>query len=495
MISLGIDIGGTGCKCVAFSDAGKQLALSYEEYPLAAGTVNLPPEILAKSVFHVIRDCADKLQNMNDIAAITVSSFGESFVAIDEDGNALDDIRMYFGNSESAAFDAVVKNGGAEKFMDICRILPDSSYSLAKMLYTMEIAPRPVWKFLFIAGYISYRLSGKAVTDVSLACRSLLYDVKQGCWSKELLDASGIREEQLPTVVPYGTSLGNLLPAVAKELGLPESTMVVIGTHDQIVNALGAGVQKIGDAVDTSGTCECITPLFPAIPETLDFQKNNFACVPYLEDRGFVTYAYNISAGSVVRWYRDALGYHLKEDGKSIYDILNETSPIEPTCLMVLPFLQGMGGTPDVDPNMTGLIAGITTQTRLPDIYRAILEGITFEMRYNMERLKEGNVHIQRLLACGGGARSHIWLQIKADILGCEIIPVKIEETGAMGSAILGFAAVTGEKPTEIAARFLRHAESVHPNPAHAEIYNRRYELYKQLRAFYKEIPYAYNLK
>jgi len=488
MISLGIDIGGTGCKCVAFSDAGEQLALSYEEYRIAAGTVNLPPEMLTKSVFHVIRDCVGKLQNKNDIGVITVSSFGESFVAIDADGNALDDIRMYFGNSESARFDALVEKVGAEKFMDICRILPDSSYSLAKMLYTVEIAPRPVWKFLFIAGYISYKLSGKAVTDVSLACRSLLYDVKQNCWSKELLDTSGIRAEQLPEVVPYGTSLGTLLPEVAKELELPESIIVVIGTHDQIVNALGAGVQNVGDAVDTSGTCECITPLFPAIPETLDFQKNNFACVPYLEDRGFVTYAYNISAGSVVRWYRDALGYHLKEAGKSIYDILNETSPAEPTGLMVLPFLQGMGGTPDVDPNMTGLIAGITTQTRLPDIYRAILEGITFEMRYNLEKLEEGNVRIQRLLACGGGARSKVWLQIKADILGCEIIPVKIEETGAMGSAILGFAAVTGEKPTEIAARFLRYAESVHPNPAHAEIYDRRYELYKQLRAFYKEI-------
>ena len=488
MISLGIDIGGTGCKCVAFSDAGEQLALSYEEYPLAAGTVNLPPEILVKSVFSVIRDCTNQLENKNDVAVITVSSFGESFVAVDENGNDLDDIRMYFGNSESAAFDALVERVGPEKFMDICRILPDSSYSLAKMLYTMEIATRPIRKFLFIAGYVCYKLSGKAVTDVSLACRSLLYDVKQGCWSKELLDASGIREEQLPVVVPYGTTLGTLLPEIATELGLPERTVVVIGTHDQIVNALGAGVQKIGDAVDTSGTCECITPLFPAIPEPLDFQENNFACVPYPEDRGYVTYAYNISAGSVVRWYRDALGYHLKENGKSIYDILNETSPIEPTCLMVLPFLQGMGGTPDVDPNMTGLIAGITTQTRLPDIYRAILEGITFEMRYNMEKLAEGNVRINRLLACGGGARSKVWLQIKADILGCEIIPVKIEETGAMGSAILGFAAVTGEKPTEIAARFLRYAESVHPNPIHAEIYDRRYELYKQLRAFYKEI-------
>lgn len=487
MISLGIDIGGTGCKCVAFSDAGEQLALSYEEYPLAAGAVNLPPEMLTNSVFNVIRDCSAKLENKEDIVAITVSSFGESFVAIDKDGEALDDIRMYFGNAESAAFDALVEKVGAEKFMEICRILPDSSYSLAKMLYTLEIAPRPVWKFLFVAGYICYKLSGKAVTDVSLACRSLLYDVKQGCWSKELLDASGIREEQLPAAVPYGTSLGHMLPEVATELGLPASIMVVIGTHDQIVNALGAGVREIGDAVDTSGTCECITPLFPTIPETLDFQKNNFACVPYLEDRGFVTYAYNISAGSVVRWYRDALGYHLKEDGKSIYDILNETAPTEPTSLMVLPFLQGMGGTPDVDPNMTGLIAGLTTQTRLPDIYRATLEGITFEMRYNMEKLEESNVHIERLLACGGGARSLIWLQIKADILGCPIIPVKSDETGAMGSAILGLAAVTGESPFAVAQRFWKYGEPILPNPEHQEIYHNMYQMYKTLRGLYVE--------
>lgn len=488
MISLGIDIGGTGCKCVAFSAQGQQLALSYEEYPLAAGTVNLPPDILTRSVFHVIRDCAEKLENAVDIAAITVSSFGESFVAVDKDGNALDDIRMYFGNSESAAFDALVEKVGTDRLMEICRILPDSSYSLAKMLYTMEIAPRPVWKFLFIAGFICYQLSGKAMTDVSLACRSLLYDVRQGKWSAELVNAAGIPMDTLPEVVQPGTSLGALLPEIAEELGLPASAIVVMGTHDQIVNALGAGVQTIGDAVDTSGTCECITPLFPEIPEDLDFQRDNFACVPYLENRGFVTYAYNISAGSVVRWYRDALGYHLKEDRKSIYDILNETAPTEPTSLMVLPFLQGMGGTPDVDPNATGLIAGLTTQTRLPDIYRAILEGITFEMRYNMERLEAGNVRIQRLLACGGGARSPIWLQIKADILDCEIIPIEIEETGAMGSAILGFAAVTGEKPMDIASRFWRYAVPVHPNPAHAEVYNRRYELYKQLRAFYKEI-------
>jgi len=260
-----------------------------------------------------------------------------------------------------------------------------------------------------------------------------------------------------------------------------------MGSHDQIVNALGAGVQEIGDAVDTSGTCECITPLFPEIPDNLDFQRENYACVPYLENRGYVTYAYNISAGSVVRWYRDALAYHLKEEGRSIYDVLNEKCPTEPTDMMILPFLQGMGGTPDVDASATGLIAGLTTQTRLPDIYRAILEGVTYEMRYNQEKLHDNGVSFRRLYACGGGSRSPAWLQIKADILGCQIIPVKSEETGAMGSAILGISAVTGEKPFTVAQRFWDYGDPVCPIAAHQEIYNRKYKMYKALRELYLE--------
>jgi len=454
MISLGVDIGGTGCKCVAFRDDGTQLAIAYAEYPLAAGQVNLPPDILASSVFQVIARCTAQLENKADIAAITISSFGESFVAVDESGSALTDILLYFGNTESEQFSRLVQQVGEEKFMRIARILPDASYSLSKMLYTQQVAPRPVWKFLFIASFICYRLTGKTYADISLACRSLLYDVENRCWSQELLAECGIDEATLPQVLPTGGKVGAVLPDIARQLGLPQDTLVVMGSHDQIVNALGAGVQNLGEAVDTSGTCECITPLFPAIPGDLSFQRENFACVPYLEDKGYVTYAYNISAGSVVRWYRDALAYHMKEDGRSIYDVLNETSPKEPTDLMVLPFLQGMGGTPDVDPGARGIIAGLTTQTRLPDIYRAILEGVTFEMRYNQEKLNGHGVCFHKLYACGGGAKSKVWLQIKADILGCEIIPVMAEETGAMGSAILGIAAVTGESPFAIAKRF-----------------------------------------
>lgn len=491
MISLGIDIGGTGCKCVAFRDDGTQLAIAYTEYPLVTGQVNLPPDILTSSVFQVIARCTAQLEDKQDIAAITVSSFGESFVAVDAEGNALTDILLYFGNTESQEFTDLVDRIGLEAFMRIARILPDASYSLSKMLYTQKVAQKPVWKYLFIAGFITYRLTGKAYADVSLACRSLLYDVQNRCWSKELLEKCGVEESMLPEVLPTGGKVGMILPEIATQLGLPHDVQVVIGSHDQIVNALGAGVQNVGDAVDTSGTCECITPLFASIPESLEFQKNNFACVPYLDSRGFVTYAYNISSGSVVRWYRDALAGYLSAEAqlqnKSIYDLLNEQCPQKPTDLLILPFLQGMGGTPEVDAGATGLIAGLTTQTRLPDIYRAILEGVTFEMRYNQEKLRENGVSFDRLYACGGGAKSLVWLQIKADILGCEIIPVKSDETGAMGSAILGLAAITGENPFEIAKRFWKYGVPITPNEENRNIYTQRYEGYKALRTAYRK--------
>ena len=494
MISLGIDIGGTGCKCAAFSDAGFQLAAAYTEYPLSPGQVHLPPELLQDAVFQVIARCTAQLgAEAASIAALTVSSFGESFVALDREGQPLGDILLYFGSGESQAFSRLVEQIGQEPFLRIARILPDPSYSLAGMLHMGAAAARPVWKYLFIAGFLCYRLCGRSCTDVTLACRSLLYDVECRCWSQTLLEACGLDPETLPEVLPTGSIAGTVLPELADRLGLPRRTRIVLGSHDQIVNALGAGVSKPGDAADTSGTCECITPLFPTIPEGLSFPRDNYACVPFLGDSGYVTYAYNISAGSVVRWFRDVLGGAMQEEarqrGVSIYDLLNERCPTEPSGLMLLPFLQGMGGTPNVEPSAAGVIVGLTTKTRLSDLYRAILEAVTFEMRFNQETLRAHGVGFERLFACGGGARSPVWLQIKADILGCEILPVEAEETGAMGSAILGIAAVTGQNPFTVAERFRRCGPVIRPRPKYQAHYDEAYARYRDLRALYLKTP------
>ena len=417
MISLGIDIGGTGCKCVAFRDTGEQIAMSYREYPTKPGEVNLNALALRESVFFVISDCVKKLDDAKQVAAITVSSFGESFVPVDRSGQPLSDIILYFANTESGEFSRLVESVGAEKFMRITCVLPDASYSLAKMLYTLRTAPRPVWKFLFVASYICFCLSGETVADYSLACRSILFDVRKLCWSDELTSACGID------------------------------------------------------------------------PETLEFERENYACVPYLDGRGYVTYAYNISGGAVVRWYRDSLAFYLKqaakERGCSVYDILNETCPPEPTGLIVLPFLQGMGGTPDVLTGARGTIYGLTMHTSPADLYRAILEGLTFEMRYNLEKLAKYDIRPTTLFAAGGGAKSPVWRQIKADILGAEIRPTLADEAGALGSAILGLAAATGEKDrTALAARFVRYGQTAMPDAQRHAYYEKQFALYKELREF-----------
>ncbi len=489
MISLGVDIGGTGAKCVAFRDDGAQLALRYCEYPNPPGKVNLDAGVLADSVLRVIRECVAELPDVGEVAAVTVSSFGESFVPVDEGGRPLTDIIMYFADSSSKEFDALVERVGAERFMEIARIKPDASYSLAKMLYTRSLPGAKVWKFLLIAGFICYRLSGVPATDVSLACRTLLYDVERRCWSQELLEAAGLDEGMMPEVYETGSVIGNLLPDVASALGLSPNVKVVIGAHDQVVNALACGIREPGDCMDGTGTSECIEPLFADIPRNMEFISENYACVPYVDGRGYVTYAYNLSGGAVVRWYRDQLAFYLKDraraEGVSVYDILNRECPKRPGELMVLPYLQGLGGTPDIRVNARGALWGVSMDTGLPDIYRAILEALSFEMAYNLEKLETYGIAPRRLYACGGGARSKVWLQIKADVWNREILPVETEETGALGSAILGFAAVTGEKDRcALARKYLRIGAPVRPNPANVEIYEKKFREFKRLRSF-----------
>ena len=144
-----------------------------------------------------------------------------------------------------------------------------------------------------------------------------------------------------------------------------------------------------------------------------------------------------------------------------------------------------MGGTPDVLTGARGTIYGLTMHTSPADLYRAILEGLTFEMRYNLEKLAKYDIRPTTLFAAGGGAKSPVWRQIKADILGAEIRPTLADEAGALGSAILGLAAATGEKDrTALAARFVRYGQTAKPDAQRHAYYEKQFALYKELRDF-----------
>jgi len=484
MIFLGLDIGSSGCKCVAFDEHGKKLSMHYEEYKTAPGALNLPSELLIKSVFSVISGCVAEIESKNEIKAITVSSFGESFVPISKEGKPLTDIIMYFADKARSELARIVDIIGAEEIMSTTRVLPDTMYALPKMMWTEKNVTQPVWKYLSIAYYVIYTLTGETVTDYTLATRTLLFDLKQLTWSDRLLNAAEIKKEQMPQPVPSGAPSGKIQPKIANELGLPPDVKVIAGAQDQVVNALGAGVLNEGECVDGMGTVECITPLFKKLPD-LEFTRRNYVCIPYLT--GYVTYAFIFSAGSLIKWFRDTLagglGKEAEQKGNSLYDLLNEGCPKSPSGMYILPHFQGAGGTPDMVKSSRGLMYGLTLETDIFDIYRAVLEGVTYEMAYNLETLKSFGISPSRIFVSGGGARSDKWLQIKADIFNREIIPVAEEECGALGSVMLAATALGCCKDEKEAVElFVKHKPGVKPNTENASVYRELYEEYKNLR-------------
>lgn len=491
MIFFGLDVGSSGCKCVAFSEDGIQLASRYSEYPSAAGQSDMDPYTMFEAICSVIAGCAaDNTVTPGEVAAITVTSFGESFVPVDKNGKELADIVMYTDARGVAETAELISKVGDDNIRRITCNLPDSMYSLPKIMWTLRNRPQvadKVWKFLLIADYAAFKLSGEAKINYSLACRAMALDLANRCWSPEMLSGAGIISDMLSEPVPDGTIVGNLLPDIAEKLGLHTGVKVLVGSHDQISAAIGSGVLNAGQAVDGTGTVECITPVFEGIRNSREFTDCNFSCLPHPHKNLYVTYAFNFSGGALLKWYRDCLAAHLKPEaeklGVSVFRMLDDTCPVEPTQVFVIPHFMGAGGTPDMVKTATGTISGLTMKTALPDIYRGALEGLTFEMKYNLEKLAECGIKVDRLCATGGGARSPIWLRIKSDILGLPIVRVKSDEAGACACAMHGAVAMgIYSDLAEAAAKFVSYTDTYEPETTYKALYDDKYARFREAR-------------
>ena len=437
-------------------------------------------------ICEVIGACANKT-NRNEIAALTVSSFGESFAAFDKSGEALSEIVLYTDNKVDDEVYILQK-----KIPDIGQIAgakPNSFYALPRMMHMIKTRPEieeKTWKFLQVADFAIYRLCGETVIDYSLACRSLSFDLANLAWSEKILSVAQIKADRLSTPVCAGTVAGKLKKELAAELNLPESTKIVVGTHDQVASAVGAGALGLVEAVVGTGSVECITPVFGAPNLSPDFIGRNFACIPHAAPGKYVTYAFTLTGGSLLSWYRDRLAMHLvpiaKEKGCSVYDLLNESCPQKSSDLLVVPHFGGTG-TPELDPFALGTITGLSMASGLPEIYRAILEGLCFELRYNRDQLGLCNISFFSLRATGGGAKSNIWLRLKADILGVSVYPLKNADAGTIGGAMLASVSL-GEYATleEAAKVFVKVREPILPEAKSKEFYDEKYEKYKEVR-------------
>ncbi len=484
----GLDIGTTGCKLTVFDEQGRNLGKAYRDYPARRQVSGHEIDISAvmDSVYAVIREMT---RQYPDIGGIGVTSFGETFVMTDAQGTPLHTAMLYTDprGAEECAF--LAEKLGAESIARISGLAPHEMYSACKIMWLKKHQPEVYQraKHIFLIGdYVTWHLTGTAQIDYSLATRSMAFDIGKLSWSEEILDAAGINISLLSKPVPTGTAAGCITKSAAEKTGLNPACQIITVSHDQVAAAAGAGAFDGETAVDGAGTVECLTPIYDSLPDIAVMSKGYFSVVPYVIPGKYVAYAFSYTGGALIQWCVDTFAKAETEEarrqGVSVNTLLEQRyDRQEPTGLLVLPHFAG-AATPYMDTGSKGAILGLTAGTALPEIYRACMEGVAYEMRLNYDALADSGIHFTKLHATGGGAKSEAWMQMKADILNLPITSLKTSDAGTVGSAMLtGVATGVFRDLKEAAAIMVQQRETYDPDPGRHEQYMQVYERYRKV--------------
>ena len=489
----GLDIGTTGCKCTVFDERGTYLGKAYRDYPVrrSVGGHEMDVAAIMEGVMGVLGEMAKAYP---DIAGIGVTSFGETFVLADEQGDPLCPAMLYTDPRGAEQCRRLEELLGRKNIARITGLRPHEMYSISKLMWMKENRPdlygQAAYVFL-MEDYVVYHLTGVRQIDYSLATRTMAFDISACTWSREIFDAAGIDMERMSEPVPTGTDAGKILSAVAESTGLSADCHIVSISHDQVAAAVGAGVFDASTAVDGAGTVECVTPIFDGMPDVDVMYDGYFSIVPYVIPGKYVAYAFSYTGGALMQWCTDTLAKKEKEqasaEGISVNEYLERAYAGEgPTGLLVLPHFAG-AATPYMDTGSKGAILGLTTDTNTADIYRACMEGVVYEMYLNIQALEGSGSRFTNMHATGGGAHSAVWMQMKADVLNLPITALRTVDAGTVGSAMLtGIAIGVFSDLADAADHMVEETVTYQPRSGmhekYMEIYQRYEKVYQAVR-------------
>jgi len=482
MSLLGIDIGTTGCKSVAFSLTGDQLARSYRDYEIVEskeGYAEFDPAEIWKKVKETIRDVAKQTSD-DPVQALSVSSLGEAMVPVSEDGRILGNSILGSDPRGDEFINKLLESCSSHEIFRITGNLPGTFFSMSKILWIKKYRPELYLYtsyFLAWSDFICFMLGGIPSTNYSLACRSLLFDINNCTWSEELLNITGLDKTKFAPPLPSGTLLGYVNEKLAKHLHLGKNVSIVSGGHDQCCAVLGSGVKSGSKAaMYAMGTYICVAPVFSQIPDVDSMFANKLHIEHHVVPGSFITFIYTQSGGALVKWLRQMF---MPADKKDAYDLLFDEITENLSDIIIIPKF-GATGPPDFFSGNHGCISGLSLNHSRGDILRAALEGMSFYVRDCFEKLKGPFNDIDLFFANGGGSVSGKWLQITADILGKTIIRNKITEASSLGAAIIA------RKGCKLFATFDDSIDSmvkkdmiIYPDLSKKEFYDKKFEQYK----------------
>ena len=492
-VTLGIDIGTSGTKTIAVDETGAILASASAEYPCdypKPGWAEQDPDLWWSAVVATVRQVLDgDAVHAEDVQGVGLSGQMHGSVFLDGNGHIVRKALLWNDQRTAAQCDEIEERaGGRAALVDLVANRALTGFTAPKILWLRDHEPEKfaeVKQVLLPKDYIRYRLSGTYATEVSDASGTLLLDVKNRRWSRELLDKLDLDPTLLPPCSESPEVSSQVGAIGAEATGLLAGTPIVGGGGDQPAGAVGNGIVRAGIVSAMMGTSGVV---FAHLEEPGLDPEGRLQRFCHAVPGAYCAFGVVLSAGGSFRWVRDEIGDVEVEAAPARkvdpYDLLClEAAEVGPGSegLIFLPYLTGERA-PHFDPQARGGWIGLTVRHNREHLIRSVLEGVTFGMKDCLELIRGSGVEPTEVRLSGGGARSALWRQIQADVYGAEVCTIHTAEGPALGAAILAHVGTgTYASVPEACDAIVQVDRRTQPDPKAAAIYERSYPIYKEL--------------
>ena len=493
---VGVDFGTTNIKAIVFDTAGRVVAQASTPTPTRIprpGRAYYLPEEMWQRTVEALRRVTGQLDDPARVASIAFASLGETAVPIDADDQPTYHAIAWFDQRTRPQAEWLGRVIGRDRLFSVTGLSLSELFGLCKVLWFKQEEPdayiRTV-KWLNVADYLAYRLSHVAATDYSLASRMLSLDLRELRWADDILGEVGVPPELFAPLTSSGTDLGPILPEVARATGLPEATRVAVGGHDHVCGALAAGVVSPGMALNSNGTSEVMfLPLQKPLSDP-QLGRQGFEVGVHVDGEHYYTWGTVRTSGACVDWFRNQFASDM-----DYAELIEAARPVQPGSMGVcfLPHLRS-AVTPHFDEKSLGAFAGLSADVDRQTMFRAVLEGIAFEIHDALQTLLPyTGMPISTINAIGGGTRNELLMEIKASVLNTVIEVVDMEEAVALGAAMLGGLAAGVYGDVHDAMRNVQHSRTVfRPDASQTAVYERLFrEVYQQMYSALRPLSHA----
>lgn len=487
---MGLDIGTSGVKALLLSKNGEVISTATESYPLdtpKSGWAEQNPKDWWKAVVKVINKTINENNvNPNDIAGLSLSGQMHSSVFLDENMEVIRPAILWSDTrTEQQCKEILNIAGGLENLIKKVSNPALEGFTAPKILWLKQNEPKNYKKVNYVLmpkDYIRYKLTGNINTEVSDAAGTLLFDVKKKEWSKELAKLLDIETNILPPVIKSVEIAGKINKSTSQISKLKEGIPVVAGGADNACGAVGSGIIKEGRVMVSIGSSGVV--LAQTNNPTAD-SKGRIHLFNHAKPNSWYMMGVMLSAGVSFNWLKNSLF-----DESMDYEKLNKKAEaIAPGSegLIFLPYLYGER-TPHNDANARGVFFGISGRHKQGHFIRSVMEGVTFGLKDSLSLIKDQDIKVKEIRAIGGGAKSRVWQQILADIMGENIKLLNVEEGPAYGAAIIaGVGVGTFESFQNVSENIIKVEDEITPIKENVETYEKYYKIYKELYSSLKK--------